>query len=149
MPGAISRMQEIYKHSPTVVGWICTYLVAAGAQNRPVEEKEMVIVAHMMGEFAKANINPSAAQIQAIAGVTANHWANDFSPTSIFWADAGQAYRNWHNLHGSYSNPRFNKEPIHGYPYLMEQLKKDLKGQYKFPTSHTSSEFIPAAEDLK
>jgi hypothetical protein len=42
---------------------------------------------------------------------------------------------------------RFNKETNHGYPFLVEQLKKDLP-KHSFPDSTTGSNFVPMAEDL-
>lgn len=150
MPGAISRVQEIYKNNPEVVSWICTYLVAAGAQNRPVEEKEMVMMSYYFERCFKADIKVTQQYIYDVAGVIKNHWSSDFSPTSTFWTDVKNSYELWHANHGSYSNPRVSKEPLHGYPYLVEQLKKDLsKKKYSFPRSNTSSEFMPFASSLK
>ena len=150
MPGAISRMQEIHKNSPEVVNWICSYLVAAGAQNRPVEEKEMVMMSFFWERCAKAGVKVTPQYISDVAGVILKHWSGDFSPTSIFWTHVGDAYKAWHAVHGAYSNPRVSKEPLHGYPFLVEQLKKDLaKKKYDFPRSNTSSEFMPTASDLK
>jgi hypothetical protein len=149
MPGAISRVQEIHKNNPLVVSWICSYLVAVGAQNRPVEEKEMVMMSFFWERCFKSKVTVTQQFITDVAGVLTGYWGADFSPSGTFWADASQAYYNWHNKHGSYSNPRFNKEPLHGYPFLVEQLKKDLGNTYSFPQSNTSSEFIPLAGDLK
>lgn len=148
-PGAISRMQEINKNTPEVVSWICSYLVAVGAQNRPVEEKEMVMMAFFWERCAKAGIKVTNKFITDVAGVIKNHWGADFSSTSIFWTDVRNSYETWHQQFGNYSNPRVNKEPLHGYPFLVEQLKKDLGKKYTFPRSNTSSEFIPFASTLK
>ena len=150
MPGAISRVQEIYKNSPEVVEWICSYLVAAGAQNRPVEEKEMVMMSFFWDRCSKAGVKVTQQYIYDVASVLNKHWSCDFSPTSIFWTDVKNSYEAWHANHGSYSNPRVSKEPLHGYPYLVEQLKKDLaKKKYDFPRSNTSSEFMPFPSTLK
>lgn len=150
MPGAISRMQEINKCSPEVVSWICKYLVAVGAQNRPVEEKEMVMMSFFWEKCSKAGVKVTQQYINDVAGVVLNHWSADFSPTSIFWTNVKDSYEAWHAKHGAYSNPRVNKEPLHGYPYLVEQLKKDLASKrYSFPRSNTSSEFMPFPSTLK
>jgi len=146
-PGAISRAQEVMKYSPEVLGWICDYLVHVGAQTRAVEEKEMVMISYFFESCRLAKITPSKKMIADIAGVAKNHWEADFSPTSIFWAKASNAYKNWHAEHIMYGTPRFSKEPVHGYPFLVKQLVKDLPN-YKFPGSRSSSEFNPSTKDL-
>jgi bifunctional DNase/RNase len=147
MPGAISRMQEINKLGEEPLEWLCTYLVAVGAQHRAVEEKEMVMMSYFFERCRLAKIKLTQKQVLDVANLAKTHWGADFTPTGRFWARAGNAYRNWHSVHVVYGTPRFNKEPLHGYPFLAEQIKKDLKGFSKL-TSNTSSEFMPAAEDL-
>jgi bifunctional DNase/RNase len=146
-PGAISRMQEVNKLTEEPLTWLCDYLVAVGCQTRPVEEKEIVLMAYFFERCRLAKLNLTQANVFDIANLAKNHWGADFSPTSIFWAKSGNAYRNWHAKHVVYGNPRFNKEPIHGYPFFVEQLKKELPGFAKLDSS-TSSEFIPDAGDL-
>jgi hypothetical protein len=147
MPGAISRVQEINKLKLEPLNWLCTYLVAVGAQNRPVEEKEMVMMSYFFERCYKAQLTLTQKCLHDIAGVLIGHFGADFSPTSTFWTRAGNAYRNWHNQHGMYGTPHFHKEPLHGYPFLVEQLKKDLP-KYKLPSSSTNSNFVPDAQDL-
>jgi len=147
MPGAISRVQEINKLKLAPLNWLCTYLVAVGAQNRPVEEKEMVMMSYFFERCYKAQLTLTQKCLHDIAGVLIGHFGADFSPTSTFWTRAGNAYRNWHNQHGMYGTPHFHKEPLHGYPFLVEQLKKDLP-KYKLPSSSTNSNFVPDAQDL-
>ena len=145
--GAISRMQEINKLPPDALEWLCDYLVAVGAQNRSVEEKEMVIMAYFFERCRLAKLKLTQQTIFDIAGVAKQHWGADFSPTSKFWVKAANAYKNWHAKHVVYGTPRFNKEPVHGYPFLIEQLKKDLP-KVKLPENRSSSEFVPANKDL-
>lgn len=147
MPGAISRVQEINKLKEEPLKWLCTYLVVVGAQNRAVEEKEMVMMSYFFERCYKANLNMTQKCIQDIGGVMLNHWSADFTPTSTFWVHAGNAYRTWHNAHGMYGSPHFHKEPLHGYPFLVEQLKKDLPN-YRLPSSDTNSNFVPDLADL-
>jgi hypothetical protein len=146
-PGAISRMQEINKLSPEALEWLCVYLVAVGAQNRAVEEKEMVIMSYFFERCRLAKLKLTTPYICSIAGVAKQHWGADFSPTSKFWVKASDAYRNWHAIHIVYGTPRFNKEPVHGYPFLIEQLKKDLPGG-ALPENRSTSEFVPEPADL-
>ena len=146
-PGAISRAQEVVKYSPEVLDWICDYLVNVGAQSRPVEEKEIVMISYFFESCRLAKITPSKKMIADIAGVAKTHWSADFSPTSIFWTKASNAYKNWHAQHIVYGTPRFNKEPVHGYPFLIKQLVKELPN-YTFPGSRSSSEFNPDTKDL-
>lgn len=147
MPGAISRMQEINKMQPESVQWLCDYLVAVGAQTRAVEEKEMVMMSYFFERCRLAKLKLSQKQVHDIATIAKNHWGADFSPSSRFWARVTNAYHNWHTEHVGYGQPRCNKEPIHGFPFIAEQIKKDLKGFSKLK-SNTSSEFIPDATDL-
>jgi bifunctional DNase/RNase len=147
MPGAISRMQEINKMQPDSLEWLCDYLVAVGAQTRAVEEKEMVMMAYFFERCRLAKLNLTQKQVHAIANVAKTHWGADFSPTGRFWAKVANAYHNWHAVHVQYGIARCNKEPIHGFPFLAEQIKKELSGFAKL-NSNTSSEFIPDQADL-
>ena len=147
MPGAISRMQEINKMPVESLTWLCDYLVAVGAQNRAVEEKEMVMMAYFFERCRLAKLTLTQAQVYDIADLAKNNWGADFSPTSRFWAKVSNAYYNWHNTHVKYGTPRCNKEPLHGYPFLAEQVKKSIKGFGKL-ASNTGSEFIPSKSDL-
>lgn len=147
MPGAISRMQEINKMQLDSLEWLCDYLVAVGAQSRAVEEKEMVMMAYFFERCRLAKLKLTQKQVYDIANIIKTHWGADFSPSGRFWAKVANAYHNWHAVHVQYGIPRCNKEPIHGFPFLAEQIKKDLKGFTKL-NSNTSSEFIPDQADL-
>ena len=146
-PGAISRMQEVQKLSVEALGWLCEYLVAVGCHSRAVEEKEMVMMSYFFDRCRAAGITVTKQFIQDIAIVAKRHWKADFSPFSIFWTRASIAYNVWHSQHVTGVHARFNKEPIHGYPFLVEQFKKDLP-QYQFPISANNSNFVPTTEDL-
>jgi hypothetical protein len=147
MPGAISRMQEINKLAPETLEWLCDYLVAVGAQQRAVEEKEMVMMSYFFERCRLAKLKLTQKQVYDVANLFKTHWGADFSPSSCFWARVATAYHNWHAIHVVYGQPRCNKEPIHGFPFIAEQVKKDLKGFAKL-NSNTSSEFVPDASDL-
>jgi hypothetical protein len=147
MPGAISRMQEINKMQLDSLEWLCDYLVAVGAQSRAVEEKEMVMMAYFFERCRLAKLKLTQKQVYDIANTIKTHWGADFTPSGRFWAKVANAYHNWHAVHVQYGIPRCNKEPIHGFPFLAEQIKKDLKGFTKL-NSNTSSEFIPDQADL-
>lgn len=148
MPGAISRMQEFEKLNKHALESLCKYLVAVGATGRPVEEKEMVMMAYF---FEKCYHSPLVIVddkfITDVAGVTLSKFNADFSPNSKFWTQATKAYQNWHSLHVQGVNPKFSKEPIHGFPFLIAQLNKDLP-QHNFPQGITNSPFQPAKKDL-
>ena len=147
-PGAISRMQEVNKLTVESLGWLCDYLVAVGAQNRPVEEKEMVMMAYFFERCRVAkDVTVTQQFIYDVANLTQRLWNADWSPSSKFWIKASNAYANWHATHVGVGTPRFNKEPVHGYPFFIEQLKKDLP-HYTFPENRSTSEFSPAVEDL-
>lgn len=148
-PGAISRMQEVNKLNLESLENLCSYLVQAGANSRPVEEKEMMMMAYFFDRCRNEGISFTKTEILDIAGVALNHWNADFSPASVYWDQVNTAYVNWHSIHGQYSNStvRCKKEPIHGYPFLVEQLRKDLPG-IRFPSSTTGSNFVPNFGDL-
>jgi hypothetical protein len=147
--GAISRLQEINKLDVATVGWLCLYLAAAGATERPVAEKEIVMMAYFFDKCRLArNITVDKAFVFDIANVAKRLWAADFTPNSVFWTKASNAYANWHNKFGdALTTPRFNKEPIHGFPFLIEQFKKELPDR-QFPNGRTNSEFYPDVTDL-
>ena len=147
MPGAISRMQEINKLHIDSLKWLCLYLVAVGAQTRPVEEKELVMMSYFFEKCRLAGMKLTQKQIFDIANVTKNRWGADFSPSSPFWGKVQGAYRKWHTAKNVGGTPKPKKEPIHGFPFLAEQIKKDLKG-FDVLSSNSSSEFVPAQEDL-
>lgn len=145
--GAISRMQEVNKLNPSTLDWLCEYLVAVGASGRPVEEKEMVMMAYFFDKCRHAKINVTQQFIYDIASVAKRHWNADFSPMSPFWVRCNMAYVAWHSTAVGVGTPHFYKEPNHGYPFFVEQLKKDLP-HHKFPDARSSSEFTPDAVDL-
>jgi hypothetical protein len=145
--GAISRMQEVNKLTTEALTWLCDYLVAVGAQNRPVEEKEIVMMAYFFERCRIAKIDVTEKYALDVAKVAKQLWDADFTPTSKYWVRVGNAYTNWHTKHVGVGIPRLSKEPNHGYPFLVEQLKKALPN-YKFPDNRSSSEFVPDAKDL-
>jgi hypothetical protein len=112
-----------------------------------VEEKEMVMMAYFFERCRLAKLKLTQKQVHDIANVTKTHWGADFSPSGRFWAKVANAYHNWHTVHVQYGTPRCNKEPIHGFPFLAEQVKKQLNGFAKL-NSNTSSEFVPDQADL-
>lgn len=146
--GAISRMQEINKMTTESLGWLCDYLVAVGGQHRPIEEKEMVMMAYFFERCRVAkNVVVTPEFIYDVANLAQRLWNADWSPSSKFWIKASNAYAKWHASHVGVGDPHFRKEPVHGYPFFIEQLKKDLP-QYTFPENRSTSEFVPAVEDL-
>lgn len=147
MPGAIGRMQEFMSLHQESLVHLCEYLVAVGCQTRPAQEKELVMMAYFFDRCRAESVKVTKQFIYDIAGVTKKYWKADFTPTSDFWNRCSVAYYTWHSQHVKGVIARFNKEPIHGYPFLVEQLKKDLP-KYEFPSSATGSNFIPVIEDL-
>ena len=147
MPGAISRMQEFMSLSVPSLTFLCEYLTAVGCQNRPAQEKELVMMAYFFDRCRADDITVSKQMIHDIASVAKKHWKADFSPTSEFWKRCSVAYYVWHKQNVKGVDARFNKEPIHGYPFLIEQFKKDLPN-HTFPTSTTGSNFVPTRADL-
>lgn len=72
----------------------------------------------------------------------------DFSPDGPFWAKAGMAYKNWHALQPANGNVhiRFVKEPMHGEPFLLAQMKKSFT--HATPRGISNTPFWPAPSDL-
>ena len=145
MPGAISRLQEINKMAPVSVGWLARYLFHV-ANKRPIVEKEMVMMGHFFEKCFIANIKVDDAYIAKLATLTKMLWKADFSPNSIFWTYASIAYNNWYRSTGNTNTPRFNKEPPHGMPFFLAQLKKSFNE--KIPANTSNSEFNPNPADL-
>lgn len=146
-PGAVSRLQEFNKMDIKPLTWLCKYLVHVGATGRAVQEKEMVNMAYFFDRCAKAKLNLTQLQIASIADLFVKKFGADFSPSSIFWARVKKAYDNWHAKHIVHGTPRYKKEPVHAYPFLAEQVKKDVPGLGAL-RSDTNSEFLPAKKDL-
>ena len=160
MPGAITRLQEINKMHPISVKWLSQYLSAVGCTTRPAVEKEVVMMGYFFDKCRIAKINVTDSYIAKLANVTTSLWGADFSPTSRFWVKAERAYKNWHTIvntkldangkeietSGKKIEPRFDKNPPQGMPFLLAQLKKSFDGAVF--ESQSSSEFTPAVTDL-
>ena len=147
-PGAISRMQEVQKLSVEALGWLCEYLVAVGCHSRAVEEKEMVMMSYFFtAAYHDPNVKITDKFIKDVAYNNLNRFNADFNPDGPFWDQASTAYYNWHSQNVKGVNPRFNKEAIHGFPFLVAQLNKDLSN-YRFPVGNNNSPFVPMIEDL-
>lgn len=154
-PGAISRLQEINKLDSNTVKYLMQYLALSTKLQRPVEEKEIVMMAHYFDRCRIENIAMDTKYVADVYGAISSHWNCDFSPNGQFWIDASNAYSNWHTASNQYAAnlginvpaPRFNKEPVHGFPYLVAQLNKSLR--CRVPASDSKSPFSPLPGDLK
>jgi hypothetical protein len=154
-PNAISRMPEILHMDksttePTSFGWLCKYLAMSTCGQRPVDEKEMVMMSHFFDRCRIDNINVDDAYIQDIVDIFRKNFNCDFSPLGPFWAKVQIAYDNWYKLHSSvHSNAKqtFKKEPYNGFPFMIAQLNKDFQNK-TMPRSDGSSPFWPASGDL-
>jgi hypothetical protein len=156
-PYAISRLQEINKISVESVDYLAHYLSIVcnfGDEPRPAGEKEIVMMAHFFDRIRVHNVwsfnDPivvTPEYIIALASTLNNLFDADFSPNGKFWVKASNAYATWHAVvnHGL-GTPKFSKEPVHGFPFLIEQLKKSF--EFTVPESDSRSEFTPAPEDL-
>lgn len=148
MPGAISRLQEINKLNPQSVADLCFYLSLSTNLTRQVEEKEMVMMAHYFDRCRHNNIKVNDQYIIDLADVATLLWNADFSPDGKFWTQVCNAYHSWHfiNSNNLHTPPRCNKEPVHGFPFLVAQLTKSFP--HPVPRSDSKSEFWPDSKDL-
>jgi hypothetical protein len=145
--GAITRLQEINKLTTECVNCLCKYLAHVTKLARPVEEKEMVMMAHFFDRCRLSGIQITEQYIADLALTLDNLFGADFSPTGKFWTKASNAYHEWHEINtNGYSPGRFNKEPVHGFPFLIAQLRKSFN--HKVPANDSKSEFYPAEENL-
>jgi len=152
--GAITRLQEINKLQPESVKYLAQYLALATKLQRPVEEKEMVMMAHYFDRCRIEGIAVDTGYVSELFQTIYTHWNCDFSPMGKFWIKASNAYGNWHTQSTAHAaslginvpTPRFNKEPVHGFPYLIAQLDKSMTK--KVPASDSKSSFWPLASDL-
>ena len=145
--GAITRLQEITKLDINTVKHLMQYLAMVGATDRPVVEKEMVMMANFFERCKFANIAVDATYIANIANAALTHWDADFTPSGKFWTRASNAYHSWYQIHGQGDYGRFSKEPVHGGPFLVAQLKKSCPS-IKIPYTNSKSEFRPLELDL-
>jgi hypothetical protein len=155
MPGAISRLKEIKDLSADAVKNLAVYLALATKLQRPVAEKEMVMMAHFFDRCEADKISVDNAYIAEVVAVVDRHWNTEMHAGGKFWNSASNAYYNWHTETNkalakagfNVPTPRFNSEPIHGFPYLIAQLQKSMTKA--LPSSDSNSPFWPLAEDLK
>jgi len=147
-PGAISRLQEINKLEPQSVKWLARYLMLSTQLQRPVGEKELVMMGHYFDRCRIDNIAVDDAYVTTLYNAVNRHWKGEFDPNGLFWIKAGNAYHNWHNAYSSSVYPgKFKKEPVHGFPYLITQLSKTLT--VRVPSSDSNSNFVPMSTDLE
>jgi len=147
--GAITRLPEINKLDVQTVTNLMKYLALVGATQRPVVEKEMVMMANYFERCKFAGIDVDDAYIAQIANATLTAFDADFTPSGKFWTRASNAYHNWYAHYGRGDVGRFRSEIVHGGPFLSDQLLKTLKGTgILIPRSSSNSEFRPLAEDL-
>lgn len=144
--GAISRLQEINKLPAEAVEHLCQYLAVATKLGRPVEEKEIVMMAQFFDRCRLGWIDVTSKYIADLANTMDNLFGADFSPTSVFWIKASNAYANWHTRMVGFGTPRFSKEPNHGMPFLIAQLQKSFP--YPVPNANSGSAFTPGQADL-
>jgi len=146
-PGAISRLQEINKIQPESVKWLSRYLMLATQLQRPAQEKELVMMSHYFDRCRVENIKIDDAYVAELYQVVNRIWSCEFDPNGRFWIKASNAYHNWHNqTQGTVWPGKFKKEPVHGFPYMIAQLKKSMTR--KVPNSDSQSHFMPLAQDL-
>ena len=145
--GSITRLQEINKLDVVTVKKLVRYLAMVGATQRPVGEKELVMMSNFFDRCRLANIVVSNEYIADIAQAALTHWDADFSPNGKFWTRASNAYHNWYAKFGGGFYGRFSKEPVHGNPFLFAQLSK-LCPHLVMPKVNSSSEFRPLEKDL-
>lgn len=146
-PGAITRLQEINKLDTDTVKNLVQYLAFVGGSNRPIVEKEIVMMANFFDRCRLEGIKVDHSYIADIATVALENWNADFSPNGRFWTRASNAYHKWHAQFGQSLQGRFIKEPVHGTPFLIAQLKKSCP-HLSIPRSNSKSEFLPFTKDL-
>lgn len=145
--GAITRLQEINKLDEQSVEHLCQYLAMVTQLSRPVEEKEMVMMAHYFERCRLDGVVVDKNYVTNLANTMTSLFNADFSPNGPFWIRASTAYHNWHNYNSASMYPgRFNKEPVHGFPFLVAQMRKSLGAAV--PRNNSKSEFRPAMADL-
>lgn len=145
--GAISRLQEINKLSVDTIKNLMQYLELVGGAMRPIDEKEMVMMANFFNRARLERIDITDEYIAEIADAAMTLWNADFRHTGKFWAKASTAYYNWHINSGTTARGRFSKESVHGTPFLIAQLTISCP-HLSLPVANSNSEFSPAIADL-
>lgn len=146
MPGAISRLQEINNLESDVVGNLCKYLGFSTSGVRNAHEKEMVMMAKFFELCDSQGIKVDDQYIRDLYAAISHYWGADLDDTSQFWTSAATCYYNWHASMNFQVNPRFDKMPPLGMPYMLAQLARGFN--HKLPSYRSNSGFIPLAGDL-
>jgi hypothetical protein len=149
--GAVSRLQEINKLSIDAVGHLARYLnnvISSTAAGRPVDEKEMVMMAHYFHRAEMNGIKIDNQYVDDLSATTCALFNADFSPEGPFWLQVKTAYENWHATQPVYNTGivRCKKEPLHGFPFLVAQLNKSFL--HRVPMNDSNSGFYPDSNDL-
>lgn len=146
-PGAISRLHEINKLTVESVEHLAEYLFYSTKLQRPAVEKEIVMMSHFFDRCRHEGITITSTYITDLAWAIEQLWNSDFSREGKFWHYARISYCNWHDFYfKGLTTARFKKEPVHGFPYMIEQLKKSFN--HPLPKSDSNSEFRPLKKDL-
>jgi len=143
---AISRAEEFKKMRVTSFDWLCNYLSFATKGSQPVEPKELVMMEHYFTRCLIDNIKVDDVYIADLATTIDNLWDCDFEPEGKFWTKAKTAYYEWHYKMNIDKDARFTKHTLHGFPFLIAQLKKSFK--HPTPFNDSSSEFYPLTTSL-
>lgn len=152
-PNAISRMPEINRMDPVSLGWLAFYLALATKGSRAVEEKEMAMMSHFFSRCQMDGIAVDDSYITDLFLLFDRLFGCDFSPDGPFWAKATIAYKNWHSIIQANNNgsnnqisAKLSKEPSHGEPFILAQLKKSFSKP--IPRGSSNTPFWPDAADL-
>lgn len=147
--GAISRLTEIEKASPEVVGQFGIYWSAIRKQ-RAVDPKEIFMMMSWLMLAESQNIIVDTDYLLDLADMNLSLFDANFSPTGAFWAKCETAYENWHEKRWKNVDwapePAMQKQPTHGLPFFNAQITKTLGRPV--PEYFANNGFVPDNKDL-
>lgn len=160
--GAISRLDEIMSLSPEVIRQFCVYakyvIADAGSAKRPINTKEIPIIANFLALCEQNQITYTDKQIEDLAQHCLDLFDANFDSKSDFWVQVHQANLNAYKEmnkglpKSSWGEPPKNLKNVpQGLAFFYHQLKHSWvpkQGKkFEFP-KQPFSVYVPNAKDL-
>lgn len=153
-PGAISRLDEINKYSPSVIKELAMYLGISAQDQRAVDAKEMYIMGNWFAMSKSEREDYTEEQIYELYSLFKKEFNADFSPEGAFWKKVEKAYLEYKERENEMlrerfgadadmfiKEPRLNKDWAQGGTYLWHLVKKKFKGPV--PKLTVNTPFVP------
>ena len=153
-PGAISRLDEISKFSPSVIKELAMYLGVSAQDQRPVDAKEAYIMGNWFAMDKENREEYTQEDIYNLYHLFKTKFNADFSPQGPYWDLVEESYLAYKEKEHAYmrerfgeaaemyiKEPRLNKDWIQGGTYLWHLVNKYYKGP--IPALSINTSFTP------